>query len=394
MVVKGKKLTLKEYLAKVKSEFQGMTPRQKLEHFWEYYKGILIALAIIIAGTAIMVSAANSLNMELKLAGALVNVDANADGFLLLQDGYAEHAGLQQDKEQVTVHSMQFKDPFTTLDQTYALNVHESIVALANDKTLDYILFDDVALPFFLDPDLLMDLRQFFSQQALDAMGAAVIKLQMPQTGEEIPVAVDIRDTAFYHQYVVGDKPIYLGFVVSSPRIDTCKDLWQFLKGGSTELLQTRLAGTVVDAALTEEGFDRLTDGFFAAQGYAEGDDRVELTRQSLIQPEGETENVAAMVEKNVRNMLQQGALDYLVADEAAMQTLSDAELLDLRQIMTEAEIAELAEAVRYRDGVPVAVEMSATAFGRYCTGKAILCFNANTKRLEQCKALWAFMDK
>jgi hypothetical protein len=310
-----------------------------------------------------------------------------------LQEGYAERIGLQQDKEQVTVHNMQFKNPFTTLDQTYALNVHESVVGLANDRTLDYILFDDVALPFFLDPELLMDLRELYSQQALDAMGSAVIKLQMPETGEEIPVALDIRDTVFYRQYVVGDKPIYLGFVASSPRVEACKDLWQFLKGGSTEMLQTRLAGTVVDAALTEEGFQTLTDGFFAAQSYAEGDDRVELTRQSFVQPEGETENVAAMVQKNVRTMLQQGALDYLVADEAAMETLSDENLLDLRQILTEAELSQLAEAVRYREDVPVAVELSATAFGRYCNGKTILCFNANTKRVAQCKVLWAFLN-
>ena len=41
MVVKGKKLTQKDYYNKLKEELRSMeTPRDKLEHLWEYYKWI------------------------------------------------------------------------------------------------------------------------------------------------------------------------------------------------------------------------------------------------------------------------------------------------------------------------------------------------------------------
>lgn len=392
MVVKGKKLTFKEYLQKVKSEFQGMTPKQKLEHFWEYYKGLLLIPVALIFIIGVIVGSINSLGMELRLSGVLVNVNVSPEGITHLQSDYAQRIGAGE-KELVDVRSMRFENPFTTLDQTYALNVQESVMALVSNQELDYLMFDELSLPFFLSPDTMLDLRELFSQEELDAMGMAVIRLQVPQTGEKIPVAIDIRDTVFYRQHMQSDDVIYLSFISNSSHKETCLDFWRFIKGGNTASLQTQLAATVIDAPINAEGLKILSQGFFESCGYVPGDDRVELTCQSFVQPEGETEDVANMVQENVRTMLSEGALDYFVADEAALQTLSDVALLDLRQIMTEAELTELADAVVYRGEVPVAVELSETAFGQYCTGKAYLSFNANTGRLETCEALWAHIN-
>lgn len=393
MVVNGKKLTVRGYLQKVRSEFVGLTPRQKWEHFWEYYKGILVMLAVVIFIIAVIVGAINTLNTEVRLSGTLINVEVSPDGYVYLQDGYFERIGAQKGEEVVDLYNMQFADPFTTLDQTYALNVQENVVAMISDEELDYLMFDELALPFFLSPDNVMDLRELFTQQELDAMGMALIKLQIPETGELIPVAIDIRDTVFFREYIATDDPIYLAFSIKTPRKEACLDFWYFIKGGSTAGFQTRLAGTVIDAPVSDEGSKRLSEGFFEAQGYVPGDDRVELTKQSFIQPEGEEADAAQMVIDNVRTMLAEGTLDYFVVDEAALQTLADVQFLDLRQVLTEDQLAQLADAVVYRDEVPVAVELSATAFAPYCTGKAYLAFNEATNRVETCKALWAYLN-
>lgn len=393
MVVKGKKLTFKEYLQKVKSEFKGMTPRQKLEHFWEYYKWILGLLVALIALVCAIVSAVQSLNTTIRMAGALVNVEMTPDGFLLIQDDYGDRIGVQEDSEIITVHNMQFKDPYTTLDQTYALNIHESILGMVEGKSLDYILFDDVALPFFLDPEVLMDLREQFTTQELEDMGTSVIYLQMAETGEKIPVAINIADTAFYSQHILSKGPIYLGFISNTPRTEICRDFWLYLKGGQTEGMKTRLAGTVVDAELTEEGKTKLRQGFFAAQELALGDDRVELTSQSFVQSEGEEEAVADMVKANVQQSLQSGQLDYVIADQAALAQMSQKDFLDLGQILTPAELQALEGALVEHEGVPVAIDLAATGFAEYCQGKAYLAFNGATKRTEACQALWAFLN-
>ena len=92
MVVKGRKLTQKEHWQKLKSELKDMTPKQKLEHLWEYYKWVLgVVLAVIIViGTVI--GSVITMNTETIISGAIVNVPVDMAGYFQLQDGYYQHA--------------------------------------------------------------------------------------------------------------------------------------------------------------------------------------------------------------------------------------------------------------------------------------------------------------
>lgn len=391
MVVKGKPLTLKEHIEKLKNELKDMTPQEKLEHLWTYYKwvaGVFLGAIFVIAA---IIASIISLNTQLRLSGVLINVDVSPDGYVYLQDGYFKRIGAEKGKELVNLRNMQFENPYTTVDQTYTLDVQESVVALIGAKELDYLLFDELALPFFLDPETILDLRELFSQEELDAMGSAVIKLQIPETGELIPMAIDIGDTAFYRDYMETDKAIYLAYAINTPRTEACLDFWQFIKGGETSSLETKLAGTVIDAALSEQNLAALSTGFFEAQGYVVGDHRVELTRQSFLLPEGAAEDdVPALVKAHVRETLESGTLDYLVADEAALEELEADSLLDLQQVLAAQELEVLDDALLYRGDRPVAVELSRLGFSEK---EAWLAFNANTTRLDACKALWAYMQ-
>jgi len=387
MVVKGKPLTLKEHIEKLKAELKEMTWRQKLEHLWEYYKWVLAVLLGVIFVICVIVSSIISLNTELRLSGALINVDVSPDGYVQLQDGYFQRIGGQEGKELVNLRNMQFEDPYTTVDQTYALDVQESVVALISSKELDYLMFDELALPFFLDPESILDLRELFSQEELDGMGSAVIKLQIPETGELIPMAINIGDTVFFEQYMETDKAIYLAFAINTPRKEACIDFWQFIKGGSTGSLRTQLSGTVVDASVSEENKTALARGFFESQGYVSGDHRVELTSQSFESDDAET---AQLVQEHVKASLESGTLDYVVVGKAALEALGTAAFLDLRQILTEAELGEFADFLVYRGEVPVAVELSAIGFTE---SEAWLAFGANTGRFEACKDLWSYLN-
>lgn len=386
MVVKGKQLTLKEYWQKLKDELKDMTPKQKLEHLWEYYKWVLGVFLGVILVICVVISSIISLNTELRLSGTLINVDVSPDGYVYLQDGYFARIGGQEGKEVVELRNMQFQNPYTTLDQTYALDVQESVIALISAGDLDYLLFDELALPFFMDPETVLDLRELFSQEELDAMGSAVIKLQMPDTGELLPMAIDIRDTVFFDEYMETDEAIYLAFAINTPRKEACLDFWCFIKGGSTQSLCTQLAGTVVDAPLTEAEKTALGQGFFESQGYVPGDHRVELTEQSFVQPEGAAEDGAAQqVVDHVHASLESGALDYILCDSAALEKVDKSQLLDLSLVLPEEALADLS--LVCRGDVPVAVELSALGITE---SEAWLAFGAGTTRLDACKALWA----
>ena len=85
MVVKGKKLTLKDYWEKLKKELQGMETRQeKLEHLWTYYKWVPAVFLIFVAIISIIISAIISLNTETILAGGIINVPVSPEGYAML----------------------------------------------------------------------------------------------------------------------------------------------------------------------------------------------------------------------------------------------------------------------------------------------------------------------
>lgn len=383
MVVKGKKLTQKEHFKKLKAELKDMSPRQKLEHLWEYYKwigGIFLGLVLVVC---VVIASIQSLNTEIRFSGVMINAGVSPDGYVQLQDGVFAHIGAEEGREIVEVRNMQFQDPYTTVDQTYALDVQETVIALISAGQLDYLLYDEVALPFFMDPETVLDLRELFTEEELAALGSAVIRLQMPETGELLPLAIDIRDTAFGKTYLETDKPIYLSFSIITPHKDTCLQFWQFLKGGSTDRLTTRLAGTVVDGP---EDFSALADGYFEARGYALGDDRVELTTQSFL-PAGE--EGAKAVRDHVQASLNSGALDYVVASADALSQLEG--LADLRNVLTEEQVEALGAAVVYRQDVPVAVDLSEAGI---TDAAAFLAFAANSTRLETCKDFYNYLTQ
>ena len=388
MVVKGKRLTLKERYQRFKEEIHDMTPKQKWEHFWEYYKwtlGILFGLIVIVLST---IASINSLNMEIRIAGALVNVDVSPDGYVQLQEGFFEYVGAEEDKETVDLHNMQFADPYTTLDQTYALDVQETILALINAQQLDYLLYDELALPFFMDPETMLDLRELFTEDALVEMGSAVIWLEMPETGERIPMAIDITDTVFFQTYMETPKPIYLSFSVLLPRQEACRQLWQFIKGGDTDGLQTVLAGTVVDTAVFDEINSKKT-AFFTSQGYITGDHRLELTKQSFQLSDSMSQEDVQAVQSHVQASLDSGALDYVVASAEALQSIRG--LSDLRDILTTEQMDALGEAVVNWQGVPVAVDLKAAGITEE---EAFLAFSANSTRMEVCKAFYGYLTE
>ena len=384
MVVKGKPLTIKEQWQRLKRELKDMTPKERLEHLWEYYKGVLVIFAIVVFSVAVTVSAIISMGQELRLGGAMINVTMSADGYVMLQNGYFERIGGQKGKDLVELHNMQFRNPYTTTDQTYALDVHESVVSMISGKVLDYVMFDDVALEFFLDPEMLMDLRQMFSEETVAGLGGAVIWVQIEETGEMIPLAVNIQDTAFYREHIESDQPVYLAFAVNTPRKDTCLDFWQYIKGGQTDTLQTVLSGAALDVTLEESTQALLTSGLFDALDCRVGDHRIDLTPQS--QEMGDTLD-------HVKKGLEIGTLDYVLCTADGLDALQGAEFSDLRQILPQQALTELEDGLVYQDGVPVAV--IAPIPQTHSSAKLVyLAFSANTQRQDACKALWGLLSK
>ena len=395
MVVKGQKVTLKERWQMLRQELKGMSGKEKLEHLWEYYKWVLGVLAGVVLIIAVIISSIISASTETILAGSIINVPVDPEGYVMLQDGYYEHAKTEG-RQIVELTNMNFQDPYTTTDQTYGMNIHESVTAMISADVLDYVMYDDVCVPFFMDPAFFCDLRELFSQEELDAMGSAVMYLEVPSTGERIPIAINIRDTEFYRKHMELDRNIYLSFSVRLPRKEACKDFWYYIKGGKTDLLQTELVGSTVDVDLNETGREALTEALFQKMQYVPGDQRVELNSQSFLPPkEAGQADISQKVIAYVNGTMADGSADYLLCDSKALEQLEKANLLDLRQILSQAQLEAYGQQLVYDGEIPVAVDLSGTnlATDGLATYETVyLVFSKNTARIDICKELWALV--
>lgn len=230
MVVKGKKLTLKEQWQKLLDELKPMTPKQKLEHLWEYYKWVLGVLLAVACLVSIVVTGIINANMETLVEGITINCKIDDPGCIYLTDGYMAKRGGVPGEQQVGLAIRSLENPATSEDPEFNYSVYQSITAMIAASALDYLLVDQTAMELIIHPEVMLDLREIFTEEELQAMDDRVIKLVNEETGEIVPMALDISDSEFYREYMSQQKgKAYLAFSVTTPRPETCRDIWEYI---------------------------------------------------------------------------------------------------------------------------------------------------------------------
>ena len=225
-------LTLKQRWQKLCDDMKPMSFREKVDHLWTYYYWVLIVAAIIVTLCLIVHSSVTNLNREVLVAGALVNADVSVEGHDFLEERYFEKLGGQKGDQEVQITDITFEDPNTTLniDQTYTATMR--LVAMVSAKEVDYVIMDKIGLEFYLGHDLFMDLNELLSWEELEKWKDDLIYLTYEDTGETIPVAINLKNTWFAKKYLRTEKDQYIGFAANTQRPDACKILWEYLKAG------------------------------------------------------------------------------------------------------------------------------------------------------------------
>ena len=221
--------TLKQRWQKLRDDMKPMSFREKVDHLWTYYYWVLIVAAIIVTLCLIVHSSITNLNREVLVAGVLVNADVSLEGHDFLEDRYFEKLGGKEGDQEVQITDITFEDPNTTLniEQTYTASIR--LVAMVSAKEVDYVIMDKIGLEFYLGHDMFMDLNELLSQEELEKWKDDLI---YDDTGETIPVAINIKNTMFAKKYLRTEKDRYIGFAANTQRPDACKILWEYLKEG------------------------------------------------------------------------------------------------------------------------------------------------------------------
>ena len=216
---------------KLKADLATMNTKEKLNHLWTYYKGTLVILAILIALGSIIVTSCRNRNTVTLLAGIGINVNLTDEGRQYVEDGYflrVSQGGLEK-----VSYSEVHQDSFTntaTLEESYMGLM--SLLALATTEELDYMLMDQTALTNMLPHNIYMDLRNFFTEAELEALGEKVVWMEMgdEEAGYTLtPVAVDISDTEFAKTATKYGGKVFFSVVINTPRSETVRDFWTYL---------------------------------------------------------------------------------------------------------------------------------------------------------------------
>lgn len=226
------KPTLKQRWDKLLQDLKPMTFKQKLDHLWTYYYWVLIVIAAIIMLICIVSSSIKILNTDILIAGVLVNADVSLEGHDFLEDRFFEKLGGIEGKQEVQITDVIFEDPNLTQNIEYTYNATMKVIAMMSTKTVDYMIMDKLSMEYYLGQDIFIDLNELFSKEELELWKDDLIYLTYDDTGETIPVAVNIGKTALGQKYVNSEKERFIAFAVNTPRQDTCKILWEYIKTG------------------------------------------------------------------------------------------------------------------------------------------------------------------
>ncbi len=216
---------------KLKKDLSKMTFKDKLNHLWTYYKSSLLILAVVILVGSIFVTSCRARNTRTILAGVGVNVALTEEGTSYVKEDYYARTATGGLEQVIYTESVQERFSSTTDFQTSYTQLM-NLVALISAQELDYLLLDAIGVENLLAHGVFMDLRDFFTEAELEALGDKVIWMESTNSDDsklQMPVAVNIEHLPFTQAHTINTKDTFFAVVSNTLRKETCRDFWAYL---------------------------------------------------------------------------------------------------------------------------------------------------------------------
>ncbi|MBO5953014.1 MAG: hypothetical protein J6Q53_02675 [Oscillospiraceae bacterium] len=206
-----------------------MTTAEKLEHLWTYYKFALLIVVIVVVIVSFVVTGIINSRKEYLISGALINVSIEIEGLNYIDADYQDVLQGEDGKKEVQLNNFIFEDPAKTADFEMTSNAIYRLLAMVEGKMLDYIIADQVGLKVFLSNELFQDLRNILPEEELVRWQDYIINIKYGDDGDEIPVAINLKDTVYGKKYFRTEEDYYIAFVANTTRPEACLEFWNYL---------------------------------------------------------------------------------------------------------------------------------------------------------------------
>ena len=210
-----------------------MSNEERFEHIWYHFKWHIIAILLCIF-TVVSISVTMISNQKDSIiGGGLLNVSATETGTTFLTDNYLYTNGYSSKKHQATLY-----DPGITGMNSDDLNQNAnftiSFMTMLGVKKLDYLILDEIALNYYKEQGLFMDLSAIFSADDLQSLASSLVYSDTYDKdgnalGKMYPIGICIDSLPFAENCIQSNSPVYLVFAGNAPHTDKLVNFYKYL---------------------------------------------------------------------------------------------------------------------------------------------------------------------
>lgn len=222
-----------------KEQFARMTPAQKREHIWTYYRAHILLAAVLVA---IAVSSVCRIvtTKEPVLYAAFLNVSAGSQLESALSEDYLVSQGYDPRKHEIYFHTDLYLSGNPSPENAeYAYVSSMKVMATIEAGDLDLVLMNQEAYDLCSGSDYLLDLTELFSPEdpriapyltsnlvilednSLEFdLGEAEEYIAVTET---VPNALDLSELPLFRDAGLSGR-VYLGIISTSSRLEECAD--------------------------------------------------------------------------------------------------------------------------------------------------------------------------
>lgn len=213
------------------NDLKPMTWLQRLEYIWMYYKEVMAIIALVGLAIALVVTVISHRMKEPLVSGMIVNLSVKQEGYNYMQTDYLEALAPGEKNKVVELDYTSFGSLEDAENGEINYNASMMLIARVTGQLLDYALLDKFAMEYYIGRDVYLDLREFFTEAELQELDAAnrVIYLQVEDTGDRWPVAIDISEIPFVKDNVTTKGPVYFVLSGNVRNLEMCRNAWDRL---------------------------------------------------------------------------------------------------------------------------------------------------------------------
>lgn len=229
--------------AELKADLKPMTFKEKVDHLWTYYKGVVLGALVVALMITMVVTAYINGQKKIRVSGMLANVSMTQEGYNYLTKDYHKKLGLEEGKEVVELHSADFSslaDPTSGEDNQYAA---QKLILQVASGDMDYAIVDKLAIDFYVHQDVFSDLRDVFPEEMMAEFAEKDMLFYMlsvpddtdldnleidPETADRIPIAIKMKGLPYTEEAMHGGE-YYFCATSHEPDAKVIIAVWEYI---------------------------------------------------------------------------------------------------------------------------------------------------------------------